>query len=283
MKNLNLRYWLIALLFVCSCLPSFCQTDSAENEVNYVEVKMNDGERLQGQLIHQDKEFVILRTKNSEIKLDANNIKWIKAGEAYEGKYSFRNPNDTRYFFGASAIPIRKNRGYYQNVNVIFNSVNYGITKNVSIGGGFEIISTILATPAWFLTPKVGFKVGEKWHLGGGVLIAGISDFGSVGLAYGLATYGSSDSNVTAGIGYGIGSDGFSNAPVFTVSAFHRLSNGFGLVTENYIIQDAGINGIQGVRFVGKNNTFDIGLLLIPELLDSVIPTLPFISYVRTF
>ncbi len=287
MKNFKLNYWLFVLLLAFSCTTSFGQTETENRVVQTVEVKMNDGEKFQGQLVRQDEQNIVLLTKNGEIKLDASKMKYIKDVEPYEGKYSFRNPNDTRYFFGTSAKTLKKGEGYYQNINVLFNAVNVGITDNISIGGGFEFISTVIVQePLWFLTPKVGFPISEKISIGGGLLIGGIGSNGAGGLGYGVFTYGSADSNFSIGLGYGFNS----SRPTLVASGMHRVNNRISLVTENYFVPTSpsevssglGIFGIQGIRIMGEKNSFDIGIMVIPEIVE-YIPALPYLSYVATF
>ena len=241
-------------------------------------VYMIDGDEFRGVYIEKTDKNLIIRTNNGELRLLNTKIESVILDE-YKGKYKFPNPHDTRYFFGPSAIPIKKGVGYYQNIMVVGNFINYGITRNFSIGGGFEFISTLIVRqPIYFITPKVGFKLGEKFHLGGGVLVAGISGNNSV-LGYGVATYGTSESNITLGGGFGLTNGITNERPTFMLSGQTRVSNGVSLMTENYFIEDLRINSI-GVRLIGKNNAFDIGIVNTSGM-DFI--GIPYIGYVRSF
>lgn len=91
------------------------------------------------------------------------------------------------------------------------------------------------------LTPKVGFPISDKISLGAGLLIGGAGGSGVGALGYGVATYGSSDSNFTLGLGYGFGS----SSPILVLAGMHRVSKSISLVSENYIgrgsFDDSGI------------------------------------------
>ena len=94
---------------------------------------------------------------------------------------------------------------------------------------------------------------------------------------------------MTVGLGYGFGS----SEPLLVLSGMHRLGKSISLVSENYFAstgtQDTdefssglGTFGIQGIRIIGKKNSFDIGLIIIPEIVEYV-PALPYVGYERTF
>jgi hypothetical protein len=254
-------------------------------EAQKVIITMSNGDEFRGVIVKQDAKIIILKMVNGEIKLIVSNVKSIENDE-YTGAFSFDNPHDTRYFFGASGIPIDEGEGYYQNIYVLFNFVNYGVSKHFSIGGGFEFMSTVMGEPVWFLTPKFGFKLKENVHLGTGLLIGGLSNEGSFTLAYSSLTLGSTESNFTFGLGYGIADGEFTEYPVIMIAGTHRLSNHIALISENYIIPHGGNDntafGIQGIRILARDNAFDIGAIISP-LSDSSLPALPYVGYSRSF
>ena len=255
------------------------------NQVQTVIVKMNNGEEYKGQILKKGNEKIVLKTANGEINLIASNVKSIENYD-YKGKFEFPNPHDTRYFFGPSGIPIKKGKGYYQNVLVTTNFANYGITKNISIGGGFEFISTILGYPIWFLTPKVGFDISKNIHAGGGLIMAGFAGEGAATLGYGVLTLGSSESNLSIGAGYGFIGGDLSDYPSMMISGTHRISKNLALITENYVFPNSYGNslyfGIHGIRILTKISSFDVGAIIIPQI-AVFIPALPFVGYARVF
>ncbi len=285
MKRIIRKIILLSVL-VFTVTLAFSQTKSSDTTLleRKVIVKMANGDEFKGTLTNKDENTVILQTDNGVMNLVASNVKSIEL-DKYKGKFRFSNPHDTRYFFGPTGIPVKKNKGYYQNVLLSSNFVNYGITSNISIGGGLEFISTIAGYPTWFLTPKIGFDISEKSHAAGGILMIGVASRGTSTLAYWVHTFGGSESNVTIGAGYGLNSGQAFKFPAIMIGGTHRVSNGVALLTENYILPSSGsisYFGIHGVRFLTPKNSFDLGAIIIPQI-SSYIPALPFVGYARIF
>ncbi len=199
-------------------------------------------------------------------------------------KFAEKDIGYSKYFLFPSAVPIEKGKAYYRNTLLFAHFFNYGLTENFSIGGGFEMLSLIYGAPIWFIAPKAGFQLGEDIHLGGGVVIAGIADLGTASFAYGGATLGSNETNLTVGLGYAIFDREFSEAPLTTIAAHHRISNSIALMTENYILPpidgDLFAIGIHGIRILSRKSAFDIGLITFPY---GFVTVLPFASYTRQF
>ena len=278
-------YHLLSKIILIGLLSSsfnnvFSQTDTLKKD-QVVIIKMKNGDEYKGVLSKKDNGKILLKTINGEFNLIALNVRSI-VNHDYVGKFEFANPHDTRYFFGPTGIPIKKGKGYYQNILVTTNFFNYGITENISIGGGFEFISTVLGSPIWFLTPKVGFDISENIHVGGGFIMAGFADEGTATLGYGVFTLGQSETNLSIGAGYGLIDRELSDYPAIMISGTHRISKSIALLSENYVIPNSFYFGIHGIRILSKKNSFDIGAIVIPEI-RVVIPALPYVGYVRVF
>ncbi len=279
MNNLLYKTLTICLLtFSFNNLFSQTETDSLKQE-QIVVIKMKNSDEYKGAISKRDGETIVLKTVNGEIYLITSNVISIENYD-YVGKFQFANSHDTRYFFGPSGIPIKKGKGYYQNILVTTNFVNYGVTKNISIGGGLEFISTVNGNPIWCLTPKIGFEISENIHAGGGLLMLGTRD-GSAALGYGVFTLGQSETNLSLGLGYGIYDGKLSDYPAIMISGTHRISNSIALLSENYVLPNSFYFGIHGIRLLSKKTSFDIGAMTLP-LLGAVI-SLPFVGYVKVF
>lgn len=269
-------------------MVSFAQSlNKTIDTLQKVIIKMENGDDYNGQIVKQDSSKVVLKMKNGEMNVIANNILSIEKS-TYTGEFLFENPNDTRYFFGPTAVPIKKGKGYYQNIYGAVNALNYGITENVSVGGGFEFISLLFGNkPFVYLTPKASFKLDEKVHLGAGLLMVGLPDSKNLNLGYGIFTYGSSDSNLSAGLGYGLVGLEALDYPTLFFAGSHRVNNSIMLLIENYIIPNdffyqTFFLSVYGVRILGQKNSFDVGLFTTSETVGDI-PALPYISYVRVF
>lgn len=201
-----------------------------------VKLYLADNSVYRGRLMDVTKEtYVVDMELAGRVYLKRHEIREVEL--LFEERLDAPNPNGTRYFFGPSAIPMGKGNGYYQNVYLLMNSVNYGLNSNLSIGGG--VVIPLL----FFITPKVGFEVRKNFYLGAG-FIAGTTIIPdaifSGGIPYGIATVGNSENNMTLGVGYGmVWTDGDyhdTDYPIFTLSGMKRLSNRFQLVSETWVV-----------------------------------------------
>ena len=66
--------------------------------------------------------------------------------------------------------------------------------------------------------------------------LAGFASAGTASLGYGVFTLGTSESNLSVGVGYGFFSGEFSKSPVVMISGTRRLGNNIAFLSENYII-----------------------------------------------
>jgi small nuclear ribonucleoprotein (snRNP)-like protein len=260
------------------------ETDSLKQD-QIVIIKMKNGDEYKGTISKKDIESIVLKTVNGEINLIASNVRSIENYE-YEGKFEFANPHDSRYLIGPSGIPIKKGEVNYQNVLITTHFVNYGITKNISIDGGFEISSTVLGSPIWYLSPKVGFDISENIHVSGGFFMASFARDG-FGLGYGVLTFGNAETNLSIGAAYGLIGGELSDDPAtIMISGTHRVSNSIALLSENYVFpnsfDDVTYVGIHGIRFLSKKTSFDIGAIVIPGITE-LIPVLPYVGFIRIF
>jgi hypothetical protein len=193
-----------------------------------------------------EKTLTLNNSSLNNFEIELNQIDKITPADAYvnrKGKAWFTNPNATRYFFAPSAIPLNKREGYFQNIYLLANSVNVGITNNITIGGG--VVIPLL----FYVTPKISYKVAKNFYAGAGVLYTQsfIKDFDlSASIGYGLITIGNTEHNFTIGSGYGMAR--FDKKyketpmPIFTLNGMTRISKKISLVTENWLIPRAGYN-----------------------------------------
>jgi hypothetical protein len=259
-------------------------------------ITLTDGSTFVGPILEKNPDFVIIKTASiPRVDLPVNKIKAIEKVEPREvrnGIYWFKNPNATRYFFAPSAINLKKGEGYYQNFYLVFNSFNVGVSDNISIGGGFEFISTVVAKePILFITPKVGFKIAENLHAGGGLLYARVGGYGNYGIAFGVATLGNLDHNITLGMGWGYTKEEFSSRPNITISGMTRVSKNIALVTENWFIPSSGygegdyFDGLYtyGIRFFGEKLAVDLGFFNNEDIARWIPIGIPLVGFMVKF
>jgi hypothetical protein len=245
-----------------------------DSDSSMVRIEMADGNIFFGKILSETDTVLILQTEAiGEIELKKNKIKrrdYIDPTRIKNGDYWFENPHSTRYLFATNGLGLKKGEGYYQNTWIFFNNLNFGITDNISLGGG--IVPTFLfgvsATPIWVL-PKVSIPLANnKLHaavggLFGGVIGGGVDSFGA-GLAYGVLTYGNRDHNATVGIGFGYGGGEWGRIPIFTISGMTRVKKKLYLISENYFFtSDGGGLGMisAALRWSPENFAVDFGLI----------------------
>jgi hypothetical protein len=292
MKNLIQILLFTILVFATSNV--FGQKTNISEPVDSTKIykiELKDGSIFIGNILQQDSVNLVLRTSSiPKIEIPVSKIKSIDEVDKSNFKndiYWYPNPHATRYFYGPSAIGLKKGEGYYQNTYLVLNSFNVGITDNISIGGGLELISTFAGRdPIFFITPKVSFKVAEKFHAGGGVLYARIpGEFGSLGTVFATGTYGTTDNNITGSLGWGFVDSEFSERPIITLSGMTRISKRAALVTENWLIPTDGYYGLfsYGVRFFGEKIAVDLAFINNRDIAEAIIIGIPYVSFTVKF
>ena len=268
----------------------YSQVNISDSQTRKLLLTLRDGTVIHGSVVGETEQEISLATDNigivvikkdqivSSVPLDSSNFR--------KGKYWFPNPNYSRYFIGPG-IQLKKGDGYYQNIDLSLNTINYGITNFLSIGGGLELYSTLSGHPIFILMPKLGYKVGRSLWLGGGILylnaLEGLGDFGGLGIGYGSATIGNENSNASLGIGWGFVGSSWSEKPIITLSGMTRVSKGICLVTENWFIPDYSVF-TYGVRFMGEKISVDVGFINSKDIIKTFPLGLPlFLDFVLKF
>ncbi len=267
----------------------------------YYLVFLADGNEFYGKILERRKTEIDFETKTlGKVTVPVINIKKMQKVEEekiVEGSYWFSNPNNTRYFYGPSAFNLKKGEAYYQNVYVIANSANYGVTDHFSIGGGFVIPFAV------YVIPKVNFKIAEKFYAGAGVLGGIIIGSGGFGIAYGITTYGTNEHNITLGAGYGFFDNESMERPIFNLNGMTRVSKKIALVTENWSIPvthydyvyDTNYNYTRterkeydtyisyGMRIMGEKITIDIAFVNSKDIVQELFVGIPYVDFVYKF
>ncbi len=289
MKTLKIILLLVVFFFTVNLIHAQVEDDS-----KLVKIETLDGNEFVGTISSEDSEKLVLKTENlGEITILRADIKTqvdVKKAQIKDGVLWFDNPQATRYFWAPNGYGLKKGEGYYQNIYVLWNQFSYGVTDNISIGGG--IIPMFLfaggSTPI-FITPKFSIPIVEdKFNIGGGALIGTVlgETNAGFGIVYGLSTFGSRDSNISISLGYGYAGGEWADTPLINLSGLHRVSNRFYILSENYYLDvgDEGVGIISfGGRWIIKKAALDF-LLAIPvaDGMDSFI-AIPLIGFTIPF
>ncbi|KAA3631795.1 MAG: hypothetical protein DWQ02_15835 [Bacteroidetes bacterium] len=287
-------YLLFFFSLITISIAAQTPTSPANDSIQYVQIKTLDGNTYIGSILEETSELLLIKTQSAgEIKITKNQIKKLKrfsANQLKDGKYWFENPNATRNLYGPTGYGLEKGEGYYQNFMIFLNSVNVGITDNITIGAGFLPVG--LENGFNFLiTPKFSVPVvPEKVNLAGGLLYARFFEE-NMGILYGVGTYGPKDHNATLGLGYGFLNGELAKRPIITVSGMTRVGRKFGLVTENWFIPIENYEDDKnyfaaityGVRYISEGVTIDFSFLRVADIEDFFILGIPLVGVVIPF
>jgi hypothetical protein len=247
-------------------------------------ITMRDGSSLVGRIVSVRADSVDFQTGIGRVPVAIRDIREIKETDAnrmHEGQYWFPNPNSTRLFFAPTGQMLKKGEGYFADYELFFPGMAYGVTDNLSIGGGVSLFPTGLDEQVYYLTPKVGMSFGEQVHVAAGLLLAGTNgETGGVG--YGAGTFGNGDASVTVGLGYGFAGGDIESKPVAMLGGEKRISRRIALVTENYLLPTSDNNLVYsfGVRFMGEKLTTDLAIF---NYSSSDIIGFPYVDFVFKF
>lgn len=176
--------------------------------------------------------------------------------------------NSTHMFLAPTARNLHQGEGEAQIINIVVGEVNYGLTDNISLGLAVPVIP-FFGIPAVAITPKVSVPLNDKLRVGAGAIYGfttglGGSSVESGGVGYGLATYGTADTNFTLGLGYGFAGGNVGSTPVGIIGANVRLSRLFTLVNETYLVSfdtRGGLGGLAGLRYATPRFSGSLGAL----------------------
>ncbi len=217
------------------------------------------------------------------------------------------NQNPTHYFLSPSAFNLKKGELCYKNIYFDLSFLNYGVTNWLSLGGGADLLGTLLSTvrgqipPLYAFTPKIGIEVSKNLHFGAGFTggiygrgYAGSDSQGStvkgLGFAFGNATYGSPDYNITlgAGIPFWTGENEFIS-PVIMINGICRISKNISLIIENWIMtsKEFYFGPVEllgyGFRWCTDNMSLDLGFYNNRQFSEFLFVGIPYIDIVYRF
>src|SRR5205809_5950506 len=254
--------------------------DSAHTQI----VTLKDGSTIFGRILALNGDTVSFQSQAGNIQLSASAIRAIKeiqTDDLREGEYWFPNPNYTRLFFAPTGQMLKKGEGYFSDHELFFPGFAYGLTDNVSIGGGVSLFPANVEDQVYYVTPKIGISISDKVHLAAGMLFAGTQGE-TGGIYYGVGTFGDANASVTLGGGYGFAGGRIETKPVGMLGGELRISRRIGLVTENYLLPVSDDNVLYsfGIRFMGEKITTDLALV---NVAGSGVIGVPYVDFVFRF
>jgi len=243
-----------------------------------------------GRIVEYDESEIQFETYFGKVTIPISKIKEIKEvpiSSIRKGHYWFSNPNATRLYFAPTARMLKQGEGYFADYYLFFPGVTYGMTDNITVGGGMSIFPGVDPDEQLlYFTPKVGLKTSEKFDFAVGALLTRVpfDDVASTaGILYGVGTYGTSNGSITAGFGYGFIDNDVAEKPMLMVGGEKRLTRHTAFVTENWVFPGLDQPLISyGFRFFGERLSVDLAFV---NLLgkDAIFPGMPYVDFVFNF
>ena len=235
-----------------------------------MEIRLNDGSILFGRVIAAEGTRITIASESgARIELDRSQIALIKptASRLVNGERWNEDPNATRLFFGPTGRAIGRGEGYFAVYELLMPFLSFGVSDRVSLSGGTPIVPLAMGE-VFYLAPKVTVVSQPGVDLATGVLAFFAPDEAeTVGLLYGVGTFGSRDNAFTVGLGLpfitGEG-DTFSDRMLLMFGGEARVSQRTKFITESYFMPgESGGIMTGGFRFFGERLSADAGLGLI--------------------
>ncbi len=115
----------------------------------------------------------------------------------------------------------------------------------------------------------------------GALIIKPPEDISSLGILYGVSTFGSLDHSFTFGLGYGYVEDELADKPMIVLGGETRTSRSVSLVTENWIVPELDNPIISfGLRFFGEKLSADFAIIF---PMEEEVTIFPYIDFVYKF
>jgi hypothetical protein len=286
--------WLLGLLLLglaSTPASASAQVSPAAAADSLVEVRLRDGSVLVGRIEEDTPERLVLVTRaGARVEIPRAQVVSVRGVTARpDGEVWGEDANVSRLFFTSTGRPLPKGEGYVSSYWLFFPFVGYGVTDWFTIAGGTPIIPGGIGKLV-YLAPKVTLLNRERLSVSAGALSFFATDYlneGSLGIVYGVGTYGSRDNAVTFGAGwfYADVEDEFatSNEPVFMLGGERRVSRRVKLITENWFAVNPGVSGLLsgGFRFVGDRLSADFAFAGATGVESAC--CVPLINFVWTF
>lgn len=328
MEKLNLKTLLIGLVIIFTSFFSnnaFAEESFDNTKIETI-IIMKNGTTLSANILEKkDKELTIYTKDLGKITINTDNIKEIKfidnqndinkinffdfskllpniikKKEEKEEKIEveqtekkvkkkwFDNPTDTRLFLLPTAKMLKQGKGYFQDIDIVVTSANFGITDNISIGGIATIIPFIgIQNQVFLVTPKFGIEINKDFSIAGSIFYGSGAGVGQIAVGYAAATYGNSDNNITLGVGAGTFSAFSSRSSLVSgvnIGGMYRITENMSFLTENWFVLNSGVFILPslGVRFFSDKLSADLGFTIPSSFGNNTFP-IPYIDFVFSF
>ena len=253
-------------------------------------IELRDGSSLVGRIAEVRGDTVVFVTAVTRVIVPRSAIVSVREiGNpvvAPNGEVWLPDPGVTRLLFAPTGRMLARGDGYFSNAYLFFLGFFQAPSDRLTIGGGMSIIPTdnFIEDNAYYVMPKVGVVRSEHVNVAVGGLLGVVpgADGASGGIAYGVATVGPPERNLTLGAGYGFNDDEVMDTPLLMFGVYQRLSRRTAFVSENYVLPgEDPIVFSYGLRFFGEKLSVDFAFLNASG--SSILPGIPYIAFAKHF
>ncbi|MCX8491185.1 MAG: hypothetical protein ORN54_08965 [Cyclobacteriaceae bacterium] len=254
-----------------------------------VDIYRRDKTKITGWVISLDKTRTVLVTEKSDtIQIPQSDLLALvpfneKLTITYKNLFAYK------YFISSSSIPLEKRVWHYSNQGLFFNSVHYGVNKNLTAGLSVGTFIQFYAAPKikYCLNPENKYKIAlnaQYTH----VLDWTSNERSTYTFAFAqvLITKGNEENNITVGLGEPIKNDWVSIDYFATLAFTKKISKRSSFISDNSLMKSSTSSAMAylfsaGVRINRKNHAFDLGVFTPPLAFNfsNVIIPIPFLSY----
>jgi hypothetical protein len=291
-----MKYRNAAAVLACALAVALAPTSAAAQEPvrtdTVQEIELADGSRIFGHVVEETPGRVVVTTLGGvRMELDRAQIRSTRTvtGRVVNGALWPEDPHASRLFFGPTARAIPQGQGYFGAYELFFPFVSYGVTDRFTLSAGTPVFPEAIGR-IFYLAPKLEVVRTPRLNAALGALAVFATEdvlSGTVGLLYGVGTYGNPDGAITVGatVPFYTSSDGgdIGSEPAFMIGGEARLSRRSKFLTENYFVPGEGgalVSG--GIRFFGERLSADFGLGAAIGTGDAAC-CLPLVNFVYTF
>lgn len=194
-------------------LQPFNSQDSIIPDTVLKLIKTTNGDEILGKITSiNPKETTVLLMDGRTIIIPSYLIQSIESAPNHQvknGEFFYPNPHPSRYFYTPSALPMNKGELYLQSMYFLTMQVQYGVTKNLSLG----FVTSIIGLPI-LGTAKYSFKLNKINTIAIGGQFGSLSwasPSTQIGTGFASYTLGNKEENITIAGGF------FSNSNLQTV------------------------------------------------------------------
>ncbi|MCX6204155.1 MAG: hypothetical protein NTY43_07630 [Bacteroidetes bacterium] len=278
---------LLFIFFSLWCLNAMAQNVKQLTIGNNYSFEIKDGSNRSGRLDSLNTVYYYINNPSIGVdRISIKSVSKVKAIKLNKDGY-FSNPHYSRYFFGPSAIPHPKGEVYWNNIWLEYNTIQYGVTDNFSVGMGGLLFTSLSGYPTLLPNAKYSFKLNEKSHIAVGGLMLVIntsSKTSSASLPFVVYTYGDSEANISFGGGWAHEkTSGWSNRPTGYIAGIKRVARNWVVQGEAYLLNNSTANTIllTTLRNIKPTSSWDFGAMILN--FDGERSAVPIIGYTIKF